>query len=126
MKCYRFCAPCCSPYTGERYGIFIAVWHLVRDGKTSPEDTASYWKSRQWFESNLLIPPYHADGNPDRAITWFKESAMDSSVVRELDNYRRIAAKYGTEIELVVMESPGRIIYEDDYQVATVPVAKAS
>lgn len=120
MKYYRFCASYESPYTKQRYGIFIAVWHLVRDKKVTPEDEAAYWKAREWFEANLPIPPYHKEGNPDRAITWFKETAMSSPIVQELRIYQEIARRYGTEIELVSSDSPGAIIYEDAYQVATI------
>lgn len=122
MKVFRFCADYVSPYTGQRYGIFIAVWHLVRDKKVSAEDERTYWQAREWFEANLPIPPYHKDGNPDKAITWFKESAMNSPVVQNLATYKEIAARYGTTIDLVSTDSPGRVIYEDDYQIATVSV----
>ena len=120
MKYFRYCAPYVSPHTNQRYGIFIAVWHLVRDKKVSAEDEAAYWEARRWFEANLPIPPFHKTGNQERAITWFKESAMGSRVVQKLEIYHNIAVKYGTEIELISSESPGTTIYEDDYQVATI------
>ncbi|RYD18743.1 MAG: hypothetical protein EOP88_21520 [Verrucomicrobiaceae bacterium] len=118
MTYFRFCTDYTSPYTNWPYGIFIAVWHLVRDGKVSAEDEAAYWKAREWFESTLPIPPYYADGNPDKAITWFKESAMGGEIVKELPIYQNIASRYGTAIELVSTKTPGRIIYEDEYQIA--------
>ena len=121
MKYFRYCASYVSPHTNERYGIFVAVWHLVRDKKVSPEDEAAYWKARAWFEENLPIPPFHATGNQERAVTWFKEAAPGSRIVQELKVYHDIAARYGTEIELVSSDSPGVIIYEDDYQIGTIP-----
>ena len=120
MKYFRFCADYPSPHTDQPYGIFIAVWHLIRDKKVSKEDESIYWITRKWFEENLPIPPYHENGNPDKAITWFKETAMESHVVKELRIYKDIARKYGTNITLISSESPGQIIYEDDYQVATI------
>jgi len=121
MKYFRYCAPYVSPHTNQRYGIFIAVWHLIRDKKVSAEEEAAYWKARAWFETNLPIPPFHKTGNQERAITWFKESAMDSRVVQELQIYHEIATRHGTEIELVSSESPGAVIYDDEFQIATVP-----
>ena len=120
MKYFRYCALYVSPHTNQRYGIFIAAWHLIRDKKVSIEDEAEYWKARAWFEANLPIPPFHATGNQERAITWFKESAMDSEIVRGLKIYHDIAARYGTQIELISSESPGTIIYEDNFQIGTV------
>ena len=67
MKYFRYCAPYVSPHTNQRYGIFIAVWHLVRDKKVSMEDEADYWKARAWFEASLPIPPFYATGNEERA-----------------------------------------------------------
>ncbi|MEO5913902.1 MAG: hypothetical protein ABIS50_06690 [Luteolibacter sp.] len=122
MKYFRFCASYVSPHTNERYGIFIAVWHLIRDKKAPAEDEAAYWKAREWFEANLPIPPYHQNGNPDRAITWFKESAMNGPIVRKLGIYHDIARRCGTGIELISSDLPGTIIYEDDYQIATIPI----
>jgi hypothetical protein len=118
MNYFRFCTNHTSPYTKQPYGIFIAVWHLVRDGKVSEEDEATYWKTRAWFESNLPIPTYYENGNPERAITWFKESAMNGAIVKTLSIYQDIAIRYGTAIELISTETPGTIIYEDDYQIA--------
>jgi hypothetical protein len=45
---------------------------------------------------------------------------MKSRVVQELKAYHNIAMKYGTEIELISTETPGTVIYEDDYQVSTI------
>lgn len=122
MKYFRFCTDYASPHTGQPYGIFIAVWHLIRDKKVSNEDEAAYWKAREWFENHLPIPPYHAEGNPDKAITWFKESAMKSAIVNNLQLYQDIALKHGTQIRLISSESPGKTIYEDEYQIATIPI----
>jgi hypothetical protein len=121
MKYFRYCASYVSPHTNQRYGIFIAVWHLIRDKKVSAEEEAAYWNARAWFEANLPIPPFHKTGNQERAITWFKESAMGSRVVQELHIYHEIATRHGTEIELISSESPGVIIYEDEFQIATIP-----
>ena len=120
MKYFRFCADYQSPYTNQPYGIFIAVWHLIRDKKVTENDASRYWETRTWFESNLPIPPYYKDGNPEKAVTWFKESAMGGIIVKKLDIYQEIAGKYGTSIQLISSESPGTIIYEDDHQVAAI------
>jgi hypothetical protein len=120
MKYFRYCSDYVSPYTNQPYGIFIAVWHLIRDKKATAEDEAIYWAARKWFESNLPIPPFYTDGNPEKALTWFKDTAIDSVIVRELEIYKRIAEKYGTRIILVSSEDPGRIIYEDEHQIAAI------
>ncbi|CAM3069653.1 hypothetical protein [Rariglobus hedericola] len=117
MNYYRYCSAAISPYTRERYGIFISVWHLIRDKKVTAEEEAAYWKARAWFETHLIIPPFYKEGNPDRALTWFKATAMDCHIVQELKFYRDLAQKYGVQIDLVSTDAPGEIIYEDDYQI---------
>ena len=120
MKYFRYCSDYESPYTNQPYGIFISVWHLIRDKKVTSEDETAYWTARKWFESNLPIPPYYNDGNPEKAVTWFKETAMESLIVQKLKIYHDIAKKYGTRINLIASENPGQIIYEDEYQIATI------
>jgi hypothetical protein len=123
MTYFRFCADYESPYTNQPYGIFIAVWHLIRDKKVSEQDESAYWDARKWFESHLPIPPYYGNGNPDKAITWFKESAMEGLIVEKLALYKNLAGKYGTSIHLISSDSPGQVIYEDEFQIATIPGA---
>lgn len=109
-----------SPYTGERYGIFVAVWHLVRDERVTDEEAAEYWRHREWFEGNLPIPPFYAEGNPDKAVTWFKRNALTQEMKTRLGFYHALAAKYGVGIAEQSAESLANIIHEDTYQVAVV------
>lgn len=120
MIYHRYCTDAISPFTGERYGIFVAVWHLIRDRKVTDEEEAEYWQHRKWFEENLPLPPFYAEGNPRRAITWFKHCAMDHPTLERLSFYRNLAAQYQLEIGLESTEEPGEIIYEDDFQVASI------
>ncbi|HEY1123865.1 MAG TPA: hypothetical protein VGE67_19760 [Haloferula sp.] len=118
MEFIRFHSPAISPYTGEPYGIFVAVWHLVRDGRTTEEETRDYWEHRSWFEANLPIPPFHAEENPDRAITWFKEASLNTGMRERLEFYFGVARKYGIEIATTRSASVGPELYEDEFQVA--------
>ncbi len=121
MRYYRYCSDYESPHTRQNYGIFICVWHLIRDQKVTAEEERADWDARQWFEENLPIPPCYREGNPDKAITWFKAQAMEGSIVHELGFYRDLAKKYGVAIDLVISEFPGDIIYEDEHQIAAIP-----
>lgn len=120
MKFHRYCSSAISPYTGEKYGIFVAVWHLVRDGRVTQGEAADYWSHRAWYEANLPLPPFYAEGNPRRAITWFKREAWDHPVVGRLTFYRDLAAKHGLDIHLESTDFPGEVLYEDSFQVAAV------
>ena len=120
MKFHRFCSPAISPYTEERYGIFVAVWHLIRDKRVTPQEEADYWSHREWYEANLPLPPFYSEGNPRRAIAWFKDSAMEDPLLHRLSFYRELAARYDLEIQLESTEAPGEIVYEDPFQIAAV------
>src|SRR5688572_28870880 len=91
MEFHRYCSPAISPYTEERYGIFVAVWHLIRDKRVTPQEEADYWSHREWYEAHLPVPPHYADGNPRRAITWFKDSTMEHPLLHRLSFYRELA-----------------------------------
>ncbi|WP_193211393.1 hypothetical protein [Luteolibacter marinus] len=120
MTYHRYSSPDKSPYTLERYGIFVAVWHLVRDKRVSPQEEADYWIHRNWYEENLPLPPFYADGNPRRAITWFKDSVANHPLMERLAFYRDLASRHGLPIHLETAGDPGEIIYEDSFQVAAV------
>lgn len=120
MIYHRYCSDAISPFTGERYGIFVAVWHLIRDRKVTEEEEAEYWQHRTWFEENLPVPPFYSEGNPRRAVTWFKDCAMSNPTLARLSFYRDLAARYQLEIGLESTGEPGEIIYEDDFQVAAI------
>lgn len=109
-----------SHYTGKRYGVFVAIWHLVRDKRVTDEEAAEYWRQREWFEANLPIPPFYAEGNPDKAVTWFKRNAITAEMKERLDFYLNLGAKYGVRIAEESAESLTGIVYEDLYQVAVV------
>jgi hypothetical protein len=118
MKFYRYCSLGVSPYTGERYGIFVAVWHLIRDKRVTAQEEADYWSHREWYECHLPILPFYSDGNPKRAITWFKDSAMELPLLHRLAFYRDLACKYDVEIQMESTDEPGPMIYEDQFQIA--------
>jgi hypothetical protein len=121
-KFHRFCSSSVSPYTRERYGIFVAVWHLVRDGRVTAEEEKEYWSHRTWFEEHLPIPPYHAEGNPERAITWFKDAVIDHPLLKKLEFYQEMGLKYQLGIQIESTNDPGRIVYEDEFQIGAVRI----
>lgn len=83
------------------------------------EEIAEYWKNREYFEKVLPVPPYYENGNPDHAITWFKDTPQGNDIYRQMDFYRGMAKKYGLELFCSECDFvPGEIIYEDEFQIA--------
>ena len=83
------------------------------------EEIKEYWKNREYFEKVLPVPPYYEQGNPDGAITWFKDNEKGNDIYKQMTFYRAMAKKYGVSLyKSEVDEIPGEVIYEDEYQIA--------
>lgn len=82
-------------------------------------DIAEYWKQREYFERVLPVPPYYKDGNPDKAVTWFKDKEQGKDIYNQMSFYRDMCKKYGVQLyKTETKEIPGEIIYEDEFQIA--------
>lgn len=127
MRYFRIHTQDIAYITGQPRGIFTAVGKLVDAGKLTEEETAEYWRNREYFEKVLPVPPFYAQGNPDRAVTWFKDTPQGLDIWNQMDFYRRIARKYGLALHRSECDTPpGTVIYEDDFQIAVKPDAKVS
>lgn len=127
MRYFRIHTQDIAYITGQPRGIFTAVGKLVDAGKLTEEETAEYWQNREYFEKVLPVPPFYAQGNPDRAVTWFKDTPQGLDIWNQMDFYRRIAEKYGLALHRSECDTPpGTVIYEDDFQIAVKPDAKVS
>ena len=105
--------------TQQPRGLFVAIWNLVDSKKLTEEETAEYWKNREYFEKVLPVPPFYENGNPDHAVTWFKDTPQGNDIFRQMTFYRQMAKKYGLKLYISKCEElPGEVIYEDDFQIA--------
>lgn len=119
MRYYRVHTADTAYFTQQPRGIFTAVWKLAEAGILTEEETKAYWQNREYFERVLPVPPFYEQGNPDKAITWFKDTDGGNRIWSEMTFYRAMAEKYGVQLFISSCdETPGRIIYEDDYQIA--------
>ena len=119
MKYYRVHTADQAYLTKQPRGIFTAVGKLVDAGVLSEAETEEYWNNRRYFEDVLPVPPFYDQGNPDGAITWFKDTPEGNRIWEEMTFYRNMAVKYGVQLYLSeCTDIPGEIIYEDDFQIA--------
>ena len=119
MRYYRIHTADIVYITQQPRGIFTAIGKLVDAGILSEEETAEYWKNRAYFEKVLPVPSFYEEGNPDKAIAWFKDTPEGNRIYSEMTFYHEMARKYGTQLYMSeCAEIPGEIIYEDDYQIA--------
>lgn len=119
MKYYRVHTADIAYITKQPRGIFTAIGKLVDAGTLTDEETKTYWENREYFEKELPVPPFYEQGNPDCAVTWFKDTEEGNRIYSEMTFYRAMAKKYGLQLyQSECEEAPGEIIYEDAYQIA--------
>lgn len=118
-KYYRVHSADVAWLTKQPRGIFTAVWRLIDAGVTTEEETAEYWRNRKYFEEALPLPPYYKAGNPEGAVTWFKDTEKGNEIWQQMSFYRDMGDKYGVPFYTSeCIEIPGEMVYEDDFQIA--------
>ncbi len=119
MKYYRVHTSDIAYMTQQPRGIFIAIWKLSEAKLLTKEEEEEFRRNYKYFEEILPVPPYYEQGNPDKAITWFKDIDDGNRIWNKMGFYRRMAAKYGLKLYISETEDiPGEIVYEDDFQIA--------
>jgi len=73
------------------------------------EDTYS------WLNENLPCPPFATAGWSRDAVAWFKDNAGDP--VKRMWRLVSLLREHGVSVRLLRSKNPGKILYEDEYQV---------
>lgn len=119
MKYFRVHTADIAYITKQPRGIFTTVGKLVDAKLLSEDEEKQYWDQRAYFERVLPAPPFYEAGNPDGAITWFKDNEKGHEIWREMDFYRKMCRKHQVGLYLSeCSETPGEVIYEDEFQIA--------
>lgn len=119
MKYFRIHSSDIAYLTQQPRGIFIAIWKLSEAKLLTEEEEEEYQRNYKYFEEVLPVPPYYDKGNPDKAVTWFKDTEEGKRIWDEMIFYRRMASKYGLKLYISETdEIPGEVVYEDDFQIA--------
>ena len=119
MKYFRVHTADIAYITQQPRGIFTAVGKLVDAKRLTAEEEKQYWENRAYFEKVLPMPPFYAQGNPDHAITWFKDNEKGKDIWRQMAFYREMCQKYNLPLFRTDCDAlPGEVIYEDEFQIA--------
>jgi hypothetical protein len=105
---------------GVEVGIFVAVDHLRRADRLTEDEEELYFDIHDWFEVHLPNPPFYEDGNTTGAVTWFKTSRTEE-MRKRLEPLCRMLDTYGVSWVAAESPDPGKIIYEDQFQVGVIP-----
>lgn len=104
-----------DPYSDRRQGIFHASYHLRQALAEDDAVRAAIDDELAWFGDHLAVPDIDRDG----AIFFFKAGATECT--RRIWNLAHLLRSQGLTVEMQVVENPGRIVYQDEDQVAAVP-----
>ena len=103
-------------------GLFTEA-HALREARDlEAHEEAQLQNFLTWMKENLQEPPCLAEPGNGRAICWFKDTA--GTPLEKAWEVASLLRERGVPIEMIKSESPGKIIYEDDWQVAAKPRKK--
>ena len=97
-------------------GIFGMIHKLKEAGRLSVDQKRLHADIVEWFEANLPNPDFYNESNPKGYVTWFKESAEE--MLERMDELRSLVQDVGGCCKRIESDDPGKIVYEDDYQIA--------
>ena len=103
--------------SGCREGIFQAGWRVARDRTIRWESTLALRELLRWVGDHVPVPP--PDFDVPEAIFLFRSDAHEC-MQRMWDLVHHLAA-LGVHCEMQVVEDPGLVVWEDEFQVAVVP-----
>jgi len=89
---------------------------LLRDrGDLSVYEEELLEETYAWLNSYLPCPPFATSGWSRDAVTWFKHSALES--IKKMRILADLLEQHGAPVRMLRSKNPGKILYEDEYQV---------
>lgn len=114
-----------SYVTKKPVGIWTLCWRRIKNGVFSEEDKNKFIEADNWFVENLPYPPFYGENNndpnanKDGAICYFR-TQYANKIWGRIEFVFELLDKYQTPYDIVYTNYPGKIIYEDDFQVAVI------
>jgi hypothetical protein len=122
----RFVVADRDPTSQQPRGVFQALYRLQRAGELAQHEAAWFAETEEWFSRHLKRPSRLAGSSrpnaPARAISWIKASAIEH--VSRMRDLAALLEHKGVPVEELRTTRPGYVVYEDEYQVATIPFAE--
>jgi len=97
-------------------GVFSLCWDLVQRDMMEQEDADLFKEIDGWFAENLPWPPQCRNREP--VICWFK-TENSGEMIKMIRPALWLLDRYDIPYYLVYTNTPGEIVYEDQYQVVT-------
>lgn len=105
---------------GHFPGVFVLANELAAQGRLTDEQYRFWRAGNDWYDANYPNPTHVDPAVYDPrlhpgAVAWFKASARH--LIERVDGYLELLAAHGVECHRLESPNPGRVLYEDAYQV---------
>ena len=96
-------------------GVFSMCWQLIQNDEMIEEDADLYREIDDWFAEHLPWPPQCKNQEP--VVCWFKTENSEE-MMKMIRPALWLLEQYNHPYFLVYTNTPGEIVYEDQYQIA--------
>ena len=107
----------------QKLGVFHAIRYMRDDDELTQLEFEIADEIVNWFSEHLESPLDFLNKqrlrNSDICISWFKESAKEH--ISKARDFSAILENKDVTVETLTTSNPGKIIYEDDFQVFAKP-----
>ncbi len=98
----------------------ITEARLLRDeGRLEQYEVDIVNSAFEWLNANLPCPPFKSNLETDSwsssAVAWFLPGATET--ISRLWDLIAILKDHGVSVQILRSENPGRIVYQDDFQI---------
>ena len=106
--------------TGARQGLVTAAYDLMRSDSLAEYEEAELRSAVKELERTLPVPTNFSRKKNDshknhRGLSWIKPEA--TSTISCLRKIQAVLENHDVSVEVLSAEKPGRIVYEDEYQI---------
>ena len=100
-------------------GIVTIAEELHQQGELHDYEATIVSETFAWLNSHLPCPPFQKNLRTGRwsedAVSWFRDDAAEA--LKRMWDIVAILREHGVPVRLVQTAKPGKIVYEDPYQV---------
>ena len=104
-------------------GVFMATGFLIRSEQMYKHDEKWLKEIREWFNKNLEKPSRFSTSQKKYAskvsLSWYKNSAIEH--IKRMYDMKEVLEKYDLVVTVLKRKNPGVIVFEDEFQVSTIP-----
>lgn len=108
-----------SNKSGSRQGILGAAFRLQKSGRLVGASLEQLTNILDWLQDSFITPDIFDKPENLKGVCWFKDQQVE--IIEKVKSLIPIMENNHLAIRIENSISPGKIIYEDIYQVVAIP-----